>query len=1031
MSPHPPRPGLERPWTPSQLAAIAARTRTLVSAAAGSGKTSVLVERVVRSLLGDGGAHQPPESDPRGVLAVTFTRKAAAEMRERIAHELHAAEELELLGQLELATIGTIHSLCGAVLREHGAAIGIDPGYVLLEDSQDSWYAQLTFDELLAAPPTDDVTWLLQRAGAERTLSCIDALRQVASRIPDGELRFADTQAVLGNTAAKVLELDARRATIALGELWRAFDAGFRVRLEAAGAMTFDDLERHALRAVQVPQVATALRERWQLVAIDEFQDTNERQLRILDAIAGESLFMVGDQWQSIYRFRGADIAVFQRELTSPDTAKVFMLENFRSDAPVLDVVNAVFGHDALFGADYEAVIAGSDRQRAVVGPQVELLLVGHRADREDAIELESDAPREREARRVAERVAELVTEGVAPGDIVLVYETSTHLERFEAALRELGVPTLRAASTGYYDQLDVRDVLTVLRVVRNPLDDLAVAAFLSGPFARLGYGELAELLHAAGIRRGEGSRTKDPERRSLLELAMASGDPRLVHAASVVEELRQVEQRESVVEVVERIVAAPEFELAAAADVDGIQRLANLRHLVSLAVAARRVGVGDAARFLDYVDAQRRFQGLGDASVADETSGAVRLMTIHASKGLEFPHVFYVKGDGVMGPTRPGDTPGPLLDEHGALHVAAPSESGPLRDTGAMALLRDAEVELHHRERMRKAYVAMTRAKTKLYVSAAVDRVAEDQACAESAAAGAPLISYVDAPVRWIRSTLAAWDHAVAAPTILDRVIVDGRAAAGRAERRSPHAAAPVSAPEPRCDVTRLFLDGEAEPEAPVAADPHALRQALTAAVASARDRERRLADGTRIHDALARLLDAAVHGELPREELLRPGREPWLTERTAARLAPVVATETFQRLVELRARPEVPWLASFGAIIPSAAAEGVRVVADADLVDAGRMDVLAVLPDGRWWIVDWKVSLDASSDDAWHEHGRQLSRYAVAAHRAGAPGSLVTLASLANEPVIHTWDSSSLGVAATRSRVPAPPRAGIPAPA
>ncbi|MCW2949550.1 MAG: nuclease superfamily, partial [Thermoleophilia bacterium] len=186
---------------------------------------------------------------------------------------------------------------------------------------------------------------------------------------------------------------------------------------------------------------------------------------------------------------------------------------------------------------------------------------------------------------------------------------------------------------------------------------------------------------------------------------------------------------------------------------------------------------------------------------------------------------------------------------------------------------------------------------------------------------------------------------------------------------------------------------------------DPHALRERLRAYVGEGGSQEWRQLDGTRLHDAVARLLDAARSG-VPLEELLDPEHGPWLTDRVRERLAPVVVSSTFRELVSLRARTEVPYVAGRSRdVVTSRVAPGVSIARQYGQVDAGRFDALARLPDGGWWVVDWKTTLPTSRDEAWSAHERQLDRYAGTLLATGAPHVRLTLVSLGNPSTCHTW--------------------------
>ncbi|MEO6867782.1 MAG: UvrD-helicase domain-containing protein [Gaiellales bacterium] len=994
-------------WTAAQQAAIAARRRTLVTAAAGSGKTSVLTELVAQALAAR-------ELAPAQVCAVTFTEKAAQEMRERIAARLNELGERDLLAELELARIGTIHSLCAAILRTHGAAVGVDPAVGQLDESQAAWIIRASYEHAIEQHADgdeiedQDVHWLRARMGDERLEELLRGVHRHAIQ-GDGTARLrapADVSAVLDQKTNEALVTgpDARRILAALDVLWRRFRQSIEQRKRTLGRISFDDLERLAVEAARLPDVRADLRARWSMLLVDEFQDTNARQYELLDAIGGDRLFMVGDEWQSIYRFRGADVQVFRQRRDDPTGGDVVpMRENFRSDAPVLDVVNLVFGHEALFGERYEPVNPGTDRQRHAPAPAVELL-VAPTKDLEDPTAADGLAPREHEAMRVAERIAQLIEQGeAAPGDIAVLYARGTGIDLYEQALRRWGLPVLRGASNGYYDQRDVRDVLALLACLRNRADDFAAAAVLAGPIGSLEWHQLAELKAEAKA-----------QRTSLLAAAEGSQATGVRRVKTLLAQLDERAAQGSLVELVAQVVAAPELELGAAREVDGLARVANLRRLIELAASAEQIGVRDVAGFLEFVEAQRRDARIGEASIADEASGAVRLMTIHASKGLEFPHVFVVEaGSGSSGSG--GLVPSSLRDADGIVHVPLPKRDGRCERTHELSELTDADAAAAREESLRLWYVAMTRAQHRLYVTGRYDFTPTTKGAARS----------MSGALSWLASALdlEPWFGGVSRSYLAcdDLVRIDTRAASEQPrliwidETRSVNLAQPLMLP-PAASSSTL-----AEPEI----DPMALQGALRDSVSSARSDEWRQLAGTRIHDAVARLLDAAGAGT-PISDLLDPDRGPWLTDTVRERLIPVVDSDVFQQLIALHGRSEVPYVAGRGATVASRAVPGAEIAASAAQVDAGRIDALARLADGSWWVVDWKSTLPTDPEAAWQQHGEQLTRYAETAIAAGAPGAIVTLVALDRPADAVSWeltgeDGASAPLVARLASIPA----------
>ncbi len=345
-----------RPLTEEQEQAVGRRTEALIlSAAAGSGKTSVLVERFVRAVRDDGIA-------PARILAITFTERAAGELRGRVRERLLELGDREAARDTEAAFVGTFHGFCARLLRAHPLAAGLDPEFAILDEGLAGRLRELAFKpalreftsgerggavDLLAAYGVDRVHWMIDQVHRE-----LRSRGQRQPRLPVPKLA----------EDASVLDVDAARACGLLDELLERFGGAYEQLKRQRAAVDFDDLELLAGELLaERESLRAAWSERFELLMVDEFQDTNPRQLAILRSLERGNLFTVGDELQSIYGFRHADVRLF-RELRAKlreRGASLELTQNFRSREPLLEVVNAVFAGRF---ADYVPLVAARQR---------------------------------------------------------------------------------------------------------------------------------------------------------------------------------------------------------------------------------------------------------------------------------------------------------------------------------------------------------------------------------------------------------------------------------------------------------------------------------------------------------------------------------------------------------------------------------------------------------------------------------------------------------------------------------------------
>jgi ATP-dependent exoDNAse (exonuclease V) beta subunit len=387
------------------------------------------------------------------------------------------------------------------------------------------------------------------------------------------------------------------------------------------------------------------------------------------------------------------------------------LARNYRSRPEVLAAVNHLFGEE--FGDGYQPLAASGEFADPVFGHPVELLVSDKRTYRDGNANW-----REGEAQAIARRVNDLVETGAAaPGEIVLLFAAGTDAERYESALRERGLPTYRATGRGYFGQQQVVDLLTYLRLLHNRYDDEALATVLASPFVGVSNDALVHIRRNA-VRRPLFTAIE----RSLPE-ALSEADERLVRAFKQrYERLAAASAHLSLERLCDEIVSAHDYDLAVLAQWDGKRRYANLRKLMRLARSYEDLRGADIEGFVRFIRDQ---QAVGasqlEAVSEEEGADAVRLLTIHAAKGLEFKVVIVADaGRDLAGPPSTDEI---LVGTDGSFgfRVIDP-KSGKRKGVFKYEDVREAEKRDDRAERLRLYYVAMTRAIDRLIVSGAID---------------------------------------------------------------------------------------------------------------------------------------------------------------------------------------------------------------------------------------------------------------------------------------------------------------------
>jgi DNA helicase-2/ATP-dependent DNA helicase PcrA len=640
---------------PQRQAVVHAGAPLLVVAGAGSGKTRVLTRRIAW-LISERDAH------PGSVLAITFTNKAAAEMRERVE---------ELVGRrARLMWVSTFHSACVRILRKEIDRFGYKSSFSIYDAADSKRLMTLVLRDLDLDPKRYQP-------------------RSVLNWVSNAKNELVDEEQAAANAKNHLEETYAEAYTI------------YQRRLREANALDFDDLIMTTVHLFQAfPEVRETYRRRFRHVLVDEYQDTNHAQYALIRELCGHlddpagqpvgiepsELMVVGDADQSIYAFRGANIRnILAFEEDFPDARTILLEQNYRSTQTILTAANSVISRNAGRKPKNLWSDAGEGER-----------LVGYVADDEHD-----------EARFVAEEVDKLTDSGAArPGDVAVFYRTNAQSRVFEEVFIRVGLPYKVVGGVRFYERKEVKDALAYLRMLVNPADEISLRRILNVP--KRGIGDRAEACVQALAQRDRVS-FWDALRRAEDAPGIASRSLNCIRAfVGLVEELQSmVDAGERPDVVLEQVLARSGYlaELEESDDPQDETRVENLAELVAVARefadapenGAEEAGAtGDVAAgaqlgdFLERVALVADSDQIPDQPEQGDDSGVVTLMTLHTAKGLEFPVVFLTG----------------------------------LED-GVFPHMRSLGDQTELEEERRLAYVGLTRARERLYVSRAVVRSA------------------------------------------------------------------------------------------------------------------------------------------------------------------------------------------------------------------------------------------------------------------------------------------------------------------
>lgn len=539
----------------------------LILAGAGSGKTKALTHRFAYLL-------KERRVSPFNILCVTFTNKAAGEMKERIQRLLGQDEETGL----HLPWLGTFHAVCVRILRRelNKAALGLTSSFVIFDESDALTAVKRAMDELGVNPKQYNPNAVrAQISGAKQEMLTPDQYAQYA----------------VGPWQQTVQQVYARYQSL----------------ITKANGVDFDDILLKTLQLFQQnPAILGDYQERFRYIMVDEYQDTNRAQYLLVKMLASlhRNIFVIGDDWQSVYSWRGADfrnILDFERDY--PDATVIKLEQNYRSTQTILDAAQAVIARNE----------QRSDKKLWTDGPAGVPITVVECLNEKD------------EAEFVMRELRALAQTGLYQGmrsydDCVILYRTNAQSRALEETLMRFNIPYRIVGGVRFYERKEIKDMLAYMRLVHNPEDWVSLERIINVPARGIGPKTVA------------GLRDVDLNQRQLL--------PAKVNAfLEMMDSIREECAGKSVADLVDCIMAKSKYkEFLLDGSIEGESRYENVRELRTAAERADNL-----EQFLEDVALVQDAEEVAAERAENAPEGAITLMTMHAAKGLEFPVVFIV----------------------------------------------------------------------------------------------------------------------------------------------------------------------------------------------------------------------------------------------------------------------------------------------------------------------------------------------------------------------------------------------------
>lgn len=548
----------------------------LIMAGAGSGKTRVLTHRVAYLMASK-------QIAPWNILAITFTNKAAREMKDRIARLVG--------GVADDIWISTFHSMCVRILRRDIDRIRYDRNFSILDSSDQLTAIKQVLKELNLDPKKYE----------PRTLLAMISNHKNELRTPQ------DAAALVGNNPYEKV----------ISDVYTAYEK----KLKQNNVLDFDDLIMKAIQLFQeAPDVLAFYQKKFQYIHVDEYQDTNRAQYTLVKLLAEahENLCVVGDSDQSIYRWRGADIAnILTFEKDYPSAHVILLEQNYRSTKRILEAANGVIQNNS----------SRKDKKLWTENVEGEKLLLHVASDDRD------------EAFFIINQMKELRQEGIDYGEMAVLYRTNAQSRGLEEMLLKSNIPYKMVGGTKFYERKEIKDILAYLRLIANPDEDISFVRVVNEPKRGIGAATVDKLGDFAGM---QGVSLMEAIRDIELSGIAPRTATKLTEFRQLMVDLRQMADYLSISELIEEVLKKSGYEemLKIEKTLEAESRLENLQEFLSVAQNFEKES--DEQTLVAFLTDLTLVSDLDTLEEVDELH-QVTLMTLHSAKGLEFPVVFLI----------------------------------------------------------------------------------------------------------------------------------------------------------------------------------------------------------------------------------------------------------------------------------------------------------------------------------------------------------------------------------------------------